>query len=146
MLVTASVAGWLATPLLGPYTASKHAAVAVAETLLHDLRAAGSRIGVTLLCPAWVPTGIARSERNRPSGPSAAGAPTESQRSAREMVERAVAAGRVSAGEVARMALDAVREDRFLVFTHPRILPSIQARHATVLAGEAPADPLRRPP
>jgi NAD(P)-dependent dehydrogenase (short-subunit alcohol dehydrogenase family) len=49
---TASIAGWLATPMLGVYGVSKHAVVALTETLFHDLRMAGSGIGVSLLSPA----------------------------------------------------------------------------------------------
>ena len=64
---TASIAGWLAPPMFGVYSVSKHAVVALTETLFHDLRMAGSGIGVSLLCPAFVPTGISRSERNRPA-------------------------------------------------------------------------------
>ena len=63
---TASMAGWLAAPLMGVYNVSKHAVVALSETLYHDLRLAQSTIGVTALCPAFVPTGIADSHRNRP--------------------------------------------------------------------------------
>lgn len=143
---TASIAGWLAPPMLGAYTVSKHGVAALTETLFHDLRHAGSSIGVTLLCPAWVPTGIARSERNRPGELAEEGAPTPSQRLARSFVERAVAGGRVGAPEVARMTLDAVREDRFYVFTHPQILPSVKARHDAVLGGGPPADPYGQRP
>ena len=63
---TASMAGWLTAPLMGVYNVSKHAVVALSETLFHDLRLAKSSIGVTVLCPAYVPTGIAESHRNRP--------------------------------------------------------------------------------
>ena len=63
---TASMAGWLCAPLMGVYNVSKHAVVALSETLHHDLRLAQSTIGVTALCPAFVPTGIADSHRNRP--------------------------------------------------------------------------------
>src|SRR4030095_1933904 len=61
---TASMAGWLSPPLMGVYNVSKHAVVVLTETLYHDLRLAQSALGVTLLCPAFVPTGIAQSHRN----------------------------------------------------------------------------------
>ena len=47
---TASMAGWLAAPLMGVYNVSKHAVVALSETLHHDLRLAGSTIGVGVSC------------------------------------------------------------------------------------------------
>jgi NAD(P)-dependent dehydrogenase (short-subunit alcohol dehydrogenase family) len=148
---TASIAGWLATPMLGVYSVSKHAVVALTETLHHDLRLAGATLGVTLLCPAFVPTGIARSERNRPSHLAGAAPRTPSQARAQAALERAVAGGKIGATDVARMTFEAVAEDRFYVFTHPQILASVRARHEAVHAAAPPADPYgqrpdRRPP
>jgi NAD(P)-dependent dehydrogenase (short-subunit alcohol dehydrogenase family) len=148
---TASIAGWLATPMFGVYSVSKHAVVALTETLHHDLRLAGTTLGVTLLCPAFVPTGIARSERNRPSHLAGAAPRTASQARAQAAVERAVAGGKIGAADVARMTFDAVAEDRFYVFTHPQIMASVRARHEAVHAAAPPADPYaqrpdRRPP
>jgi NAD(P)-dependent dehydrogenase (short-subunit alcohol dehydrogenase family) len=143
---TASIAGWLATPMFGVYNVSKHAVVALTETLFHDLRMAGSGIGVSLLCPAFVPTGIARSERNRPADLAEAGPETASQVRARAAVEKAVAGGRIGAADVARMTFDAVAEDRFYVFTHPQVLASVRARHEAALSGGPPADPYGQRP
>jgi NAD(P)-dependent dehydrogenase (short-subunit alcohol dehydrogenase family) len=138
---TASMAGWLTAPLMGVYNVSKHAVVALSETLFHDLRLAKSSIGVTVLCPAYVPTGIAESHRNRPVDLSNEAGQTASQRMAQSATEKAVSSGRVTAQQVAQLTFDAVRENRFYVFTHPQILPSVQARFAAVLSGDAPADP-----
>ena len=143
---TASIAGWLATPMFGVYNVSKHAVVALSETLFHDLRTAGSGIGVSLLCPAFVPTGIARSERNRPADLADEAPPTASQARAQAAVESAVAGGRIGAAEVARMTFEAVVENRFYVFTHPQILPSVRARHEAALSGGPPADPYGQRP
>ena len=71
---TASVAGLLSPQLMGVYNVSKHGVVTLTETLYQDLRVTGARIGVSLLCPAFVPTGIAQSHRNR--GGAAGVAPT----------------------------------------------------------------------
>lgn len=138
---TASIAGWLAAPLMGVYNVSKHAVVALSETLHHDLKLAQSTIGVSVLCPAFVPTGIAQSHRSRPVELLNADALTASQRIAQSASERAVASGKVTAEEIAQMTFDAVRENRFYVFTHPQILPSLRARFEAVLSGAAPADP-----
>ena len=59
---TASIAG-----LSPPYDASKHAVVAMSEGLFTSLRAAEMPVGVSCLCPGWVKTGIAESERNGPA-------------------------------------------------------------------------------
>ena len=138
---TASMAGWLAAPLMGIYNVSKHAVVALSETLHHDLKLAQSSIGVTTLCPAFVPTGIAHSHRARPGDLANPAAPTRSQQVAQANSEKAVAGGRIGAAEVAAMTFDAVRSNRFYVFTHPQIMPTVEARFDAVLNGAAPADP-----
>ena len=63
---TASVAGLIAAPFLGPYNATKQAVVAISETLFKDLQTVGAPVGVSVLCPGFVQTRIAESERNRP--------------------------------------------------------------------------------
>lgn len=138
---TASVAGWLCPPLMGVYNVTKHAVVALSETLFHDLAAARSGIGVTCLCPAYVPTAIAQSHRNRPVELSDGQAPTASMRAAQAAIEKAVAAGRVTAAEVARSTFDAIERPSFYLFTHPQVLPALQARFNNVVSGAAPADP-----
>jgi len=142
---TASMAGWLAPPLMGVYNVSKHAVVALTETLYHDLRLARSTMGVSLLCPAFVPTGIAQSHRNRPAELSE-DRDSPSKQQAQVGLEKAVAGGRVSAAEVAAITFDAVQANRFYVFTHPQILPGVEARFAAARAGAAPADPFATRP
>ena len=44
------------------------------------------------------------------------------------------------------MTFDAVRENRFYVFTHPQILPTVQARFDAALRGDPPADPFATKP
>jgi len=138
---TASVAGLLAPQGMGVYNVSKHAVVALSETLYQDLRVAGASVGVTLLCPAFLPTGIAQSERNRPDELRDASAPTESMRASQRATEKAVASGRFSSEQVARMTFVAIRENRFYVFTHPNILPSVELRLRDVLDQRNPSDP-----
>ncbi|HSW84755.1 MAG TPA: SDR family NAD(P)-dependent oxidoreductase [Usitatibacter sp.] len=134
---TASVAGLLSVPGSGVYCASKHAVVSLSECLHHDLRMAGSNIGVSVLCPAWVATGIADSERNRPAelaerNPLAG--PYE------ENVRKAVASGKLSAAEVARITVDAVKANRFYILPHQRIKASIEQRTRDILDEREPVD------
>jgi len=134
---TASVAGLLSVPGSGVYCASKHAVVSLSECLFHDLRAARSALGVSVLCPAWVATGIADSERNRPAALAARNplaAPYE------EAVRKAVASGRLSAAEVARITVDAVKANRFYVLPHQRIKASIESRMRDILDEREPVD------
>ncbi len=138
---TASAAGLVSAPLMAAYNASKHGVVTVSETLFHDLRAANAKVGVSVLCPAYVPTNIRYSERNRPAELTEDARPTPSQTAARERSTRAVASGRLSAAEVARMTFDAVRENRFYVVTHPKMLASVELRLQDIVAQRSPTDP-----
>jgi len=138
---TASAAGLVSAPLMSAYNASKHAVVTLSETLFHDLRLAKAKVGVSVLCPAYVPTNIHRSERNRPGELTDDAPPTPSQIAARERSEKAIASGRLSAAAVARMTFEAVRENRFYVITHPKILSSVELRLQDLLAQRNPSDP-----
>ena len=138
---TASVAGLISPPTMGVYNTSKHAVVALSETLFHDLRLANAKIGVSVLCPAFVDTGIAKAERNRPGALRNDAPPTASQLAARRQLERATSSGRLSAADVARVTFDAIRENRFYILTHPRILQSVELRLQDILAERPPTDP-----
>jgi NAD(P)-dependent dehydrogenase (short-subunit alcohol dehydrogenase family) len=139
---TASVAGLISPPGSGAYNVTKHAVVALSESLHHDLRERRSRVGVSVLCPAYVPTGISSSERNRPAGLSAAEKSQETK--AKEAsLKKAVASGRLTADDIAKAVVAAVKEDRFYILTHPRIKGAIQARMEDILNERAPRDPLR---
>ena len=138
---TASVAGLLSPQLMGVYNVSKHGVVTLTETLYQDLRVTGARVGVSLLCPAFVPTGIAQSHRNRPADLHDGSEPTASMIAAQKASEKAVSSGRISAAEVARMTFDAIRENRFYVITHPKILASVELRLQDVIEQRNPSDP-----
>ena len=138
---TASVAGLISPPGSGAYNVTKHAVVALSESLYHDLRERKSAVGVSVLCPAYVPTRITESERNRPANLPASEKSSETL--AREaMLRKAVASGKVSADQVAQAVIAAVKEERFYILTHPRIKGAIQARMEDILEERAPRNPL----
>ena len=58
---TASVAAFVCGPYSAPYVVSKAAALALSECLAHDLAAVQSSIGVSVLVPSAIATGIADS-------------------------------------------------------------------------------------
>jgi NAD(P)-dependent dehydrogenase (short-subunit alcohol dehydrogenase family) len=138
---TASVAGLVTPQLMGAYNVSKHAVVALSESLFHDLRVTGSRIGVSVLCPAFVPTGINQSDRNRPADLADDRPLTPGQQAARAALDKAVGSGRIAAADIASMTFDAIRESRFYVVTHPKMMPSIQLRLEDIAQLRNPSDP-----
>jgi NAD(P)-dependent dehydrogenase (short-subunit alcohol dehydrogenase family) len=139
---TASVAGLICPPGSAAYNVTKHAVVALSESLLHDLRERGSPVGVSVLCPAYVPTGIADSERNRPPQMEVSEQSKETAAKA-IMLRKAVASGRLSAHDVAQAVVAAVKEERFYILTHPRIKGAIQARMQDILEERTPRNPLK---
>ena len=138
---TASVSGLISPPGSGAYNVTKHAVVALSESLHHDLRERNSRVGVSVLCPAYVPTGIVDSERSRPKelGVSKKSAETLAKEA---MLRKAVTSGKVSADQVAQAVVAAIRDERFYILTHPRIKGAIQARMEDILNDRAPRNPL----
>jgi NAD(P)-dependent dehydrogenase (short-subunit alcohol dehydrogenase family) len=112
---TASVAGLVAAPFMGPYNASKHGVVAISETLHHELALMAPHVKVSVLCPAWVNTRIGDSERNRP-------AELAVERGEQESVMQSALAGFLANGlapaAVADRVLDAIGNDQFWVLTH----------------------------
>ena len=138
---TASMAGLLNAPAMGVYNVSKHAVVSLSETLYHDLRLVEAPIGASVLCPYFVPTGIAHSERHRPGELRADAGPTASQRTAQALVERAVTSGRVSAADVARITFDAIRRGDFYIYSHPQALDGVAERMDAIVHAKLPPDP-----
>lgn len=143
---TASVAGLVCAPNMGIYNVSKHAVVALSETLHHDLRLVTDQIGVSVVCPHFVRTAIAESGRNRPANLSGSAPMTKSQRINRVMAARAVAGASVSADDVACAALDAIRHERFYVHTHSEAMAGIEARLDDIRQGRNPSDAAALPP
>ncbi|MCU0943246.1 MAG: SDR family oxidoreductase [Hydrogenophaga sp.] len=142
---TASMAGLLTPPNMGIYNVSKHAVVALTETLYQDLRLVTDQVGASVLCPYFVPTGISQSHRNKPAD-LAGEKPTQSQLIGQAMSDKAVGSGKVTAAEVAQMVFDALREDRFYVFSHPKALGNVRTRMESIVNVQNPPDPfLERP-
>jgi NAD(P)-dependent dehydrogenase (short-subunit alcohol dehydrogenase family) len=142
---TASMAGLVNMPNMGVYNVSKHGVVSLSETLHQDLALVSERVRAHVLCPYFVPTGIAHSGRARADG-AADAAPTASQRIAQANVERAVASGKVSAAEVAQLVFDAIAADRFYIYSHPKALAPVATRAEDIVQGRNPTDPFRERP
>ena len=132
---TASIAGLTTTAFLGPYHATKFAVVAMSEVLYKDLQVAGSPVGVSVLCPGFVRTRIAESDRNRP-----AWAPEREVEGAEEL--RAVIQGMVDGGippaAVADRVIAAVKTNTFYILTHPELTEAIQIRCDDMVQGRPP--------
>lgn len=116
------------------YGVSKHAVTRFTEGLYHDLAAAGGTIGASVLCPGLIATNIVRSYRNRPvelaneaSGQDAASEELISERD-RYFKEQGMDPRRVG-----DMVVDAMRERRFYILTHPENMQGVTRRFEDIL-------------
>jgi NAD(P)-dependent dehydrogenase (short-subunit alcohol dehydrogenase family) len=132
---TASVAGLTSTPFLGPYTTTKHAVVALSESLFKDLQLTGTSVGVSVLCPGFVQTKIAQSDRNRPAW---APGEREAAEAMRSTIQSLVDGG-IPPEVVADQVIDAVKSNRFYILTHPELNDAIETRVQDILQGRPPS-------
>ena len=141
---TASVSAVYHLPRMGPYNATKAAVLALSETLQFELASQGSNIGVSVLCPSWVRTNISAAVRNLPerlayeitTEQAAQIAAYKAHRKDQQTIA-------IEPAEVAAQVVDAIRADRFYVFTHPESLENVSDRFGRMLAGENPAEPFQ---
>jgi NAD(P)-dependent dehydrogenase (short-subunit alcohol dehydrogenase family) len=135
---TASAAGLITTPALSIYTMTKHAVVALSETLSVQLAQQGAAVKVSVLCPMWVNTRIMESGRNRPAAlqnPEAASSPASGEVEAfRHLVETGK-----SPEEIAAAVFAAIRDERFYILTHPDVAPLVRRRMETILDAFEPS-------
>ena len=124
---TASVAGLIAASGAGSYNVAKHGVVALMATLERELRSARSIHRASVLCPGAINTGIGGNSVRQHQG-LVAGSTINKSDTGRKIGDRmsaALAAG-MDPDDVGRLVLDAIRGERFWIFTHPPLL-----RHAT---------------
>jgi short-subunit dehydrogenase len=126
---TASIAGLQVHPVLrnGSYSMTKYAVVAFSEALEAEL--AGSKIGVSVLCPALVTTTINESSRRRPER---FGGPFDEGRvDVAALVSDQVA---WTPDEVGDRVVHAIRNSEFFIFTHGVMRAGIERRNERIMA------------
>lgn len=99
----ASMAGLVHSPEMGSYNASKAGVVAVSETLHGEL--AGQGIGVSVVCPGFFPTGLAKTART-----------TNPQ--VKQVIEKLFQTSKLSAGDIADLIVRGAEAKRFYILPH----------------------------
>lgn len=141
---TASMAGLTSPAFMGPYNASKHAVVTISESMFIELQMLHPEVGVSVLCPGWVRTRIAESDRNRPigvttsvpAGDDGRAGPVDAE-ALKAMIESFVAEG-LQPAAVAALVVDAIWTRRFWILTHPEWQSMVRDRVDRILSGEDP--------
>lgn len=106
---TGSIGSLVAAPAMGQYTACKMAVRGITECLHYDLQAENSKVSVSLLCPGPVSTEIAGAMMGQEAGeviPESDNHPTAGMENF------------LSPEACAEITFEAIKADRFWVFTH----------------------------
>jgi short-subunit dehydrogenase len=104
VLNVASIAAFACAGQMGPYNVTKAAVVALSETLAGELSDTG--VGVTVVCPFFFSTNIAKNSRS------------QTQVASPEAIEELMKKTPVQAKEVAKRALAACERGQLYVFPH----------------------------
>ena len=132
---TASVAAFVAGAGSSPYVVSKCAAFSLSECLALDLKAVGSKIGVSVLTPSAFNTGIAHTARFRPSTygvDETSGGKVSSEGLA------AITQQGQSPDAVISPVLEGIRQRQFLIATRPSYREQITNRFEALLECRIP--------
>ena len=123
-------------PYSGIYHMTKHAVLAMSESLYHELSFHAPQIGVSVLCPEAIKTGIAASERNRPQVYAEVVESGE-----RDLVMTALtestAAG-IGPEVMAQRVLDGMRDGRFYLISDEEWRQSANSRLDDIREGRNP--------
>ena len=136
---TASMAAVTAMPYSGIYHMTKHAVLALSESLYHELAFHVPNVKVSVLCPEAINTGIAASERNRPDSYRKDGDIVESD--ARALVSQALAdsvAAGIGPEVMAQRVFDAIVAERFYILSDEAWRESANVRLEDVRLGRNP--------
>lgn len=125
---TSSIGGFLPSPLMAPYCATKFAVVALTEALAGELAALNPAIQVSLLAPGPVKTGIFNE--------APMGASQDFHQQMRNMLE----AHGLDSATFAHHVFDAIAQGAYWIIPQPEMLdPLLQARNTSIAQRQAPA-------
>ena len=125
---TASVGGFLPSPLMAPYSASKFAVVALTECLAGELAMLGAPVAVSLLAPGPVKSAIFR----EPPPPAADGF--------HAMLTGMLEEHGLTPDEFAPLVFAAIDRGDYWIIPQPEALePGFSQRNAAIVARQAPA-------
>jgi len=141
---TSSIAGIVAGPGNGIYSATKFAIRGLSESLRYDL--APYNIGVSVLCPGTVDTNLHQSEEHRPSRYE--GAVDDAVRKNRALtgqIFREVLPTGMDPVEVGEKVLRGIRNNDFYILPHPEFKEEFQESFDEIIAAlpDEPLDPRR---
>lgn len=139
---TASTAGLVVGGGSAAYAATKHAVVALSESLYLTLQQRNSPVNVSVLCPGMVRTNIANAESHRPAELRNEPVAMTPERQAGLAAFRAALETGMPPHQVADVVFDAIRKEQFYILPDPAWIEVIQLRTDKLLRMENPLSPL----
>jgi NAD(P)-dependent dehydrogenase (short-subunit alcohol dehydrogenase family) len=139
---TASMAGLLSYPAGGIYKVTKYGTITLSETLLLDLAKKNAKPKVSVLVPGIINTQIMASDRNRPNAlqNETANASLRPEDEKRTMAWGQAIKEGMSPQQAADIVFQAIRNEKFYIFTHPEMKPLIQLRMEDILQERNPTN------
>jgi NAD(P)-dependent dehydrogenase (short-subunit alcohol dehydrogenase family) len=138
---TSSAAGLSVGGAAAPYGVTKHAVVALSESLYLTLQQRNSLVKVSVLCPGLVRTDIANAERNRPAELRNESVTMTPEMQAGLAAFKAAIEASMPPLQVADVVFDAIRNEQFYILSHPEWIEVIQLRTDRLLRVENPQSP-----
>ncbi|MGB8260575.1 MAG: SDR family NAD(P)-dependent oxidoreductase [Terracidiphilus sp.] len=138
---TSSAAGLTVGGFSAPYSVTKHAVVALSESLYLALQQRKALVGVSVLCPGMVSTSIGDAERNRPAELANETRPQSPEMQAGRAAFHALLAKGMPPEQVAGMVFEAIRGEQFYILTHPEWMEVVEMRTSRLVRLENPASP-----
>ncbi|MBV9771541.1 MAG: SDR family NAD(P)-dependent oxidoreductase [Bryobacterales bacterium] len=138
---TSSTAGLIVGGGTTPYSVTKHAVVALSESMYLALRQRNSLVNVSVLCPGLVRTNIVNAERNRPAELRNEPIAMSPAMQAGLAALKAVVAASMSPLQVAEVVFDAIEKEQFYILPHPEWTEAIRLRTDKLLGMENPQSP-----
>jgi NAD(P)-dependent dehydrogenase (short-subunit alcohol dehydrogenase family) len=138
---TSSGAGLIVGGFSAPYSVTKHAVVALSESMYLTLQQRNSLVKVSVLCPGLVRTNIADTERNKPAELQNEPVMMTPERQAGLAAFKAALEASMPPRQVADVVFDAIKKEQFYILTHPEWTEVIQLRTDKLLRMENPQSP-----
>lgn len=138
---TSSTAGLVVGGFSAPYAVTKHAVVALSESLYLSLQQRNSLVKVSVLCPGLVRTDISNAESHRPAELRNEPAPMTPEMQAGLAAFKAALEAGMPPPQVADAVFDAISKQQFYILPDPDWTEVIQMRTDKLLRTENPQNP-----
>lgn len=138
---TSSTAGLIVGGGSAPYSVTKHAVVALSESLYLALQQRKSLVKVSVLCPGLVRTDIINTDRHRPAELRDEPVALTPEMQAGLAAFKAAIDASMSPAQVAAIVFEAIQKDQFYILTDPEWIEVVRLRTDKLLRMENPESP-----